>query len=557
MGEDTENKSKISIWWDIENCHVPKDVDPHFVAQNITGALHHASLTGPIEIQAFGDTKILPHATQKALTDTGITLNHVPRGNKDAADKAILVGMLLWALDNPAPANILLVSGDGDFANALHRLRLKTYNILLATPAAQFVKPALTGAAKKRWFWKDMAQGILAGPDSKQLTSSASSKDHAGLNSHDPTLTREMSSSLMTSVSQSSLVSNGYASPQKITSTLEHFRSLNLMHHSESVFSQNRSHPCGQEMVQTHSQDSKVPAGTVFNGSCSSNPTSGQCLQSVLDAKHTDLVQEPSVMPECIKRVDSSGDPFPRGPLRHITPNTNNISTDNTSLVRNSNYKLPHKHDIAEHQVMKTISPHRTMPVFLLSSGTLENKLEKLSYASCLDKIYSAMKTLQRDMLAPSENNLSECIEYWDPQAIKVNVKETLETAAASRQVTKAQLGGGLIMYLPPDQCIPWDCVDPGNMSLIYRVDAWIELQRFLLYDEKKQVFLSSCSRYISAMILKTSCGPHIQSERPRATDLGQHTNQGSPQPNTWISDLLPVAEKTSDRNTARAKIIF
>ncbi|KAH7314642.1 hypothetical protein KP509_21G012500 [Ceratopteris richardii] len=311
MGEDTENKSKISIWWDIENCHVPKDVDPHFVAQNITGAMHHASLTGPIEIQAFGDTKILPHATQKALTDTGITLNHVPR-------------------------------------------------------------------------------------------------------------------------------------------------------------------------------------------------------------------------------------------------------------------------------------------------GTLENKLEKLSYASCLNKIYNAMKTLQRDMLAPYANNLSECIQYWDPQAIKVNVKETLETAAASCQVTKAQLGGGLIMYLLPDQCIPWDCVDPGNMSLIYRVDAWIELQRFLLYDEKKQVFLSSCSRYTSAMILKTSCGPHVQSMfvgeisnliqqaiidrkwlrkvgpgwgslilnqklvldcsvggRPRATDLGQHTNQGSPQPNTWISDLLRVAQKTSDKNTARAKIIF
>ncbi|KAH7314650.1 hypothetical protein KP509_21G012800 [Ceratopteris richardii] len=503
--------------------------------------------------------------------------------------------MLLWALDNPPPANILLVSGDGDFANALHRLRLKTYSILLAIPA-QSVKPALTGAAKKLWFWKDIAQGILAGPESKQLTSGASSKDLVGLSSLDSMVMREVSLSLGTSVIQNPLVSNGYASPQKATSTSEHFRSLNLMNHTSSVYTQNRGHPCGQEMTQKFSQDSKVPQRTVFNASCSSNPTSVQYLQTVSGDKCTDLVQEPSLMPECVKRVDSSGEPFPKGPLRHIIPNANNKGTDNLSLVRNTNHKLPRKYDGAKYHGIKANDPHRNRPILSPSSDTLENKLEKLSHSSCLDKVYIAMKTLQRDMLAPSENNLSECIQYWDPQSNRVNVKETLEIAAASCQVTKAQMGGGLIMYLPPDHCIPWDCVDPGNLSLIHHVDAWVELQRFLLNGEKKQKFLSSCSRYNSAMILKTSCGPHIQkmtvgeisnliqrsiidrkwlrkvgpgsgplilnqklvidwsAGRRQAADIRQHTNEGSPQPNAWKPDLPPSAEKASDKNTAHAE---
>lgn len=82
-------------------------------------------------------------------------------GNKDAADKAILVAMLFWALDNPPPAHFLLISGDGDFANALHRLRMKQYNILLVRPD-QHVKPALLGAATSVWYWTSVAEGRLS-----------------------------------------------------------------------------------------------------------------------------------------------------------------------------------------------------------------------------------------------------------------------------------------------------------------------------------------------------------------------------------------------------------
>jgi hypothetical protein len=81
----------------------------------------------------------------------------VGTGVKDASDKKILVDMLLWAIDNPAPANLLLISGDRDFSNALHQLRMRRYNILLAQPPRASVP--LVAAARDVWLWTVLASG--------------------------------------------------------------------------------------------------------------------------------------------------------------------------------------------------------------------------------------------------------------------------------------------------------------------------------------------------------------------------------------------------------------
>lgn len=80
-------------------------------------------------------------------------------GIKDASDKKILVDMLFWAVDNPAPANYLLISGDRDFSNALHQLRMRRYNILLAQP--EQASAALVAAAKILWPWTSLLSGGL------------------------------------------------------------------------------------------------------------------------------------------------------------------------------------------------------------------------------------------------------------------------------------------------------------------------------------------------------------------------------------------------------------
>ncbi|KAJ6414188.1 hypothetical protein OIU84_006919 [Salix udensis] len=172
--------AKISVWWDIENCHVPRDCDPHAIAQNISSALVKMNYCGPVSISAYGDTHRINSAVQQALSSTGIALNHVPAGVKDASDKKILVDMLFWAVDNAAPANYLLISGDRDFSNALHQLRMRRYNILLAQP--QRASAPLLAAAKSVWLWTSLlaggpplSEGESLQPDSNSYMSSSDS----------------------------------------------------------------------------------------------------------------------------------------------------------------------------------------------------------------------------------------------------------------------------------------------------------------------------------------------------------------------------------------------
>ncbi|XP_024007200.1 uncharacterized protein LOC18011994 [Eutrema salsugineum] len=151
------SRAKTSVWWDIENCEVPKGWDAYTIAQNVSSALLKMNYCGPVSISAYGDTTLIPLAVQQALSSTGVGLNHVPAGVKDASDKKILVDMLLWAVDNPAPANFMLISGDRDFSNALHQLSMRRYTILLAQPPRASVP--LVAAAKNVWLWTSLASG--------------------------------------------------------------------------------------------------------------------------------------------------------------------------------------------------------------------------------------------------------------------------------------------------------------------------------------------------------------------------------------------------------------
>nr|KYP71737.1 hypothetical protein KK1_011007 [Cajanus cajan] len=136
----------------MDKCRVPKGQNANSVAKNITTALVNMNYVGPLTISAYGDTTRIPRPIQHALSSTGVSLNHVP---STSADKRILVDMLLWAVDNPAPANYLLISGDREFSNALHQLSMRRYNILLAQPPHL---PRLA-AARLLWHWATLSAG--------------------------------------------------------------------------------------------------------------------------------------------------------------------------------------------------------------------------------------------------------------------------------------------------------------------------------------------------------------------------------------------------------------
>ncbi|KAJ7283013.1 hypothetical protein O6H91_Y354100 [Diphasiastrum complanatum] len=108
---------------------------------------------------AYGDFNHFPRKIRKGCQRTGVNLIDVPNGKKDASDKAILVDMLLFALDNPPPCTVFLISGDVDFASALHKLGLRGYTIVLAIPSRVGVASALFSAGRYVWDWPSVACG--------------------------------------------------------------------------------------------------------------------------------------------------------------------------------------------------------------------------------------------------------------------------------------------------------------------------------------------------------------------------------------------------------------
>ncbi|CAN7046011.1 unnamed protein product [Brassica rapa subsp. trilocularis] len=173
-------RAKTSVWWDIENCAVPKGCDAHGITKKLSAALANMNYCGPLSISSYGNTDLIPKAVQLALSSTGISLNHVPSGRKDASDKKILVDMFLWVVENPPPANIMLISGDIDFSDALHRLRMRRYNILLAHP--QNISPSLVASAKTSWLWRSL---LLASGSSLTQCGSSGVLDGSEITSED------------------------------------------------------------------------------------------------------------------------------------------------------------------------------------------------------------------------------------------------------------------------------------------------------------------------------------------------------------------------------------
>lgn len=151
----------VAILWDIENCPVPGEVNAEDVAGNIRMALRvHPAVKGAVTMfSAYGDFNHFPRRLREGCQRTGVNLIDVPNGKKDASDKAILVDMFLFALDNPPPCTILLISGDVDFAPALHKLGQRGYTMVLAIPAGVGVSSALCNAGRFVWDWPSVARG--------------------------------------------------------------------------------------------------------------------------------------------------------------------------------------------------------------------------------------------------------------------------------------------------------------------------------------------------------------------------------------------------------------
>ncbi|KMZ58573.1 hypothetical protein ZOSMA_75G00060 [Zostera marina] len=147
------------VWWDIENCRIPIGVNSYKVTNRIKSALRSNGIDGPVMIRAHGD--MLQFNQETCLTPlikTGVYLKHVPNCGKNSADRSILDGLDDYVVRNSPPAHIFMISGDGDFANILHRLKKNDYNVLLACGSSN-CSAALRSAAAICWDWNELVRG--------------------------------------------------------------------------------------------------------------------------------------------------------------------------------------------------------------------------------------------------------------------------------------------------------------------------------------------------------------------------------------------------------------
>lgn len=114
------------------------------------------SLGRKITFKVYLDSEHVPATVRSQLSSAGLEVVDCPHdGMKEVVDKSIIgmhkleisslknllintdlsVDTLLYALDNPAPGSLVLISGDRGYAQMLSKLALRGYHVVVVAPA--------------------------------------------------------------------------------------------------------------------------------------------------------------------------------------------------------------------------------------------------------------------------------------------------------------------------------------------------------------------------------------------------------------------------------------
>ncbi|KAL6525863.1 hypothetical protein OROMI_030258 [Orobanche minor] len=461
--------AKTSVWWDIENCQVPRFCNPNAIAQNMCSALAKMNYCGPITISAYGDTTRIPISVQHALSSTGIALNHVPAGVKDASDKKILVDMLFWAVDNPAPANYLLISGDRDFSNALHQLRMRRYNILLAQPVK--ASAALVAAANCVWHWTSLVCGGLPVDHSDSIgdvipTSvydNVPSNQPAGILGHKPIRIAESTTKFQ--YRPKNINQTKTASVASLPNKLEESKDVQWS--------------LAKQFMKAPHEFFGASSTAVASSSSVPNPFPGN-MDAYVDNLHNQIRRPPYVPDNLI-----SPQSLPQGLSVALLPDIGKPSGQDSRSKCSSS----------------TDDGTGNMKIF---HGRDDNG-KHLHSQGLIGVIFLALNNLKVNKIAPTEANITDCIRYGDPKYRDTDARKALECALDQQMIVKQDLGN-MELYVGRIERL-WSYENPvgGNIEQ-YSEATWGTIHKFLTSSAGRSALLASECRYEAALILKNSC---------------------------------------------------
>lgn len=380
--------------------------------------------------------------------------------------------MLFWAVDNPAPANYLLISGDRDFSNALHQLRMRRYNILLAQPPT--ASAPLIAAAKSVWLWTSL---LVGGPPLSNGEASFFTNSGSGT----------------------------YNSTSEVPQNPNHETTHTASSHSRFIDNRNSNYVAKtqlpSELVKMN-QVKKAPHEFFTVGSANSSQRPNESLQSSASVPDTSVQYRPNAPKPAFGNVRSSSSAlnlpnfgkiapsvpqFPaQKPLNTYQPNKGQSRQVYVEVRRPSS----NNDGLA---VADWTNPTNPSPWGTVGNPTLSNHVQGIIWIILL-----SLHTLKEEKIIPTEANITDCARYnhGNTKISDIDVKKALEIAVQHNVVMQHNLCQ-LQMYTCKNEKL-WNCVNPisGN-SNDYPQSTWDRIERFLSSPSERSAFCTSNCRLV------------------------------------------------------------
>ncbi|KAJ3211235.1 hypothetical protein HDU82_006328 [Entophlyctis luteolus] len=169
--------ASASVFWDHENCAIPKDTRGFVVVRRIKDLLLSRNLT-LTNIIAVGDASKMNAQTKLELEESGVVLQNISSGKPSAADIAILNEIMKNIYFHKPPHSIFLISGDRDFSKTLNFLESVNYSVTLIH--SNRVSDVLRYSVRDTILWSSLIRGGDASKPCDRSRNGGSSSSSSG-----------------------------------------------------------------------------------------------------------------------------------------------------------------------------------------------------------------------------------------------------------------------------------------------------------------------------------------------------------------------------------------
>lgn len=155
--KDIQGQVPIGVFWDIENCHVPRGKS----ATALVGRIRQLFFTGHAEAEFLcvcDIRKELPEVVQE-LNLAQVTVVHINAVSKNAADDKLKQCMRRFVDIHGSPATLVLISGDVNFSTDLSDFRHRR-QIRVVLVHGGSAPEALTACAHESYSFAQVASGV-------------------------------------------------------------------------------------------------------------------------------------------------------------------------------------------------------------------------------------------------------------------------------------------------------------------------------------------------------------------------------------------------------------